>query len=205
LTLYHSFDPAQGHGLPHDPIKAIIAPRPIGWISSVGAQGAANLAPYSYFNMFCHRPPILIFGSEGRKDTLANVGQSGGFVFNLATRDLAEQMNATSGAYPPDTDEFEVAGVGKLASETIAAPRVAGAAAAMECRLLDIRQLYDLDRKPVISQLIIGQVTRVHIRADLLVDGLFDLVRAGTIARCGYRGDYVQATQMFEMLRPQPD
>ncbi|MGV3650212.1 MAG: flavin reductase family protein [Devosia sp.] len=203
MSSYHSFDPALGHGLAHDPIKAIIAPRPIGWISSHDAEGVANLAPYSYFNMFSHKPPILIFGSEGRKDTLANVTQSGAFVFNLATSDLAEQMNQSSGAYPPGTDEFEVAGLGKLASETIAAPRVAGAAASMECRVLDIRQLHDLDGEPVSSHLVVGQVTRVHIRTDLLVDGQFDIVRAGTIARCGYRGDYVQATQTFELLRPQ--
>lgn len=202
MSDYHSFDPALGHGLPHDPIKAIIAPRPIGWISSVGASGVANLAPYSYFNMFSHKPPILIFGSEGRKDTLANVGESGAFVFNLATRDLAEQMNQSSGAYPAGTDEFEMVGLGKLDSETVAAPRVAGAAAAMECRVLDIRQLHDLEGRPVLSHLVIGQVTRVHIRADLIVDGQFDIVRAGTIARCGYRGDYVEATQTFEVLRP---
>jgi flavin reductase (DIM6/NTAB) family NADH-FMN oxidoreductase RutF len=200
---YHSFDPALGHGLPHDPIKAIIAPRPIGWISSIGASGAANLAPYSYFNMFSHKPPILIFGSEGRKDTLANVSEARAFVFNLATRELAEQMNQSSGAYPAGTDEFQMAGLEKLESDTIAVPRVAGAAAAMECRVIDIRQLHDLEGQPVPSHLVIGQVTRVHIRADLLVDGQFDIVRAGTIARCGYRGDYVEATQTFEMLRPQ--
>ncbi|QYO78890.1 flavin reductase family protein [Devosia salina] len=203
MSDYHSFDPALGHGLPHDPIKAIIAPRPIGWISSIGASGVANLAPYSYFNMFSHKPPILIFGSEGRKDTLSNVVQSGAFVFNLATQDLAQQMNQSSGTYPPLTDEFEMAGLGKLNSDTIAVPRVADAAAAMECRVLETRQLHDLDGQPVLSHLIIGQVTRVHIRADLLLDGRFDMVRAGTIARCGYRGDYVRATQTFEMLRPQ--
>lgn len=203
MSDYHSFDPALGHGLPHDPIKAIVAPRPIGWISSIGASGTANLAPYSYFNMFSHKPPILIFGSEGRKDTLANVGQTGGFIFNLATRALAEQMNQSSGAYPPGTDEFEMAGLKKLDGETVTAPRVAGAAAAMECRLLETRQLHDLDGQPVGSHLIIGQVTRVHIRSDLLVNGHFDIVRAGTIARCGYRGDYVEATETFEMLRPQ--
>jgi flavin reductase (DIM6/NTAB) family NADH-FMN oxidoreductase RutF len=202
LSDYYSFDPALGHGLPHDPIKAIIAPRPIGWISSVGEAGVANLAPYSYFNMFSHKPPILIFGSEGRKDTLANISHARAFVFNLATRDLAEQMNQSSGSYPPGVDEFEMAGLGKLESDTIAVPRVAGAAAAMECRVLDIRQLHDLEGQPILSHLVIGQVMRVHIRPDVLVDGQFDIARAGTIARCGYRGDYVQATQTFEMLRP---
>lgn len=202
MSDYHSFDPAQGHGLPRDPIKAIIAPRPIGWISSLGKTGSANLAPYSYFNMFSLKPPILIFGSEGRKDTLANVTHSGAFVFNLATRELAEQMNQSSGAYPPGIDEFDAAGLSKLASQTSAVPRVAGAAASMECRVLEVRQLHDLDGQPIGSHLVIGQVTRVHIRADLLVDGLFDIVRAGTIARCGYRGDYIEATETFELLRP---
>ncbi len=203
MSDYHSFDPALGHGLPHDPIKAIVAPRPIGWISSIGASGNANLAPYSYFNIFSHRPPILIFGSEGRKDTLANVSQTGGFIFNLATRALADQMNQSSGTYPPGTDEFEISGLEKLDGETVAVPRVAGAAAAMECRVLDTRQLHDLDGQPVDSHIIVGQVTRVHIRSDLLVNGHFDIRRAGTIARCGYRGDYIEATETFEMLRPQ--
>jgi flavin reductase (DIM6/NTAB) family NADH-FMN oxidoreductase RutF len=111
-------------------------------------------------------------------------------------------MNQSSGAYPPGIDEFDAAGLGKLASQTSAVPRVAGAAASMECRVLEVRQLHDLDGQPIGSHLVIGQVTRVHIRADLLVDGLFDIVRAGTIARCGYRGDYIEATETFELLRP---
>ncbi|MEQ8600633.1 MAG: flavin reductase family protein [Devosia sp.] len=205
MSEYHSFDPAKGHGLPHDPIKAIIAPRPIGWISSVGAAGHVNLAPYSYFNIFSHKPPILIFGSEGRKDSVSNIEETREFVFNLATRDLAERMNQSSGAYPPEVDEFDKAGLTPVPSAVVAAPRVAGAAASMECKLLEIRQLLDIDGQPVSSHLVIGQVVRVHIRQDLLVDGMFDIVRAGTIARCGYRGDYVAVTETFEMLRPRLD
>lgn len=198
----HSFDPAHGHGLPHDPIKAIVAPRPIGWISTVDGGGVANLAPYSYFNLFSHRPPILIFGSEGRKDSLHNVIETGEFVFNLATRAMAEAVNRSSAAVPPETDEFELSGLAAHPSDVVRPPRVAGAAAAMECRLIETRQLSDIDGRAVGSHLVIGQVLRVHIARRCLVDGLFDITRAGTIARCGYRGDYIEVDRTFEMLRP---
>src|SRR4051794_35627112 len=92
----HFYDPRLGHGLPHDPFKAIVAPRPIGWISTVDAAGRVNLAPYSYFNGFCSNPHIVGFSSEGRKDSLANVEATGEFVCNLATEELAEAMNRTS-------------------------------------------------------------------------------------------------------------
>lgn len=198
----HSFDPAHGHGLPHDPIKAIVAPRPIGWISTVDGGGVANLAPYSYFNLFSHRPPILIFGSEGRKDSLHNVIETGEFVFNLATRAMAEAVNRSSTAVPPETDEFALSGLAAHPSDVVRPPRVKGAAAAMECRLIETRQLSDIDGRAVGSHLVIGQVLRVHIARRCLVDGLFDITRAGTIARCGYRGDYIEVDRTFEMLRP---
>jgi flavin reductase (DIM6/NTAB) family NADH-FMN oxidoreductase RutF len=198
----YSFDPALGHGLPHDPIKAIIAPRPIGWISSVDKAGQVNLAPYSFFNLFCSNPPILVFGSEGRKDSIGNIEATGEFVFNLATRSLAEAMNLTSGAYANGTDEFEIAGLEKAASDIVAPPRVAASPASMECRLLEIKPLVDIDGNRLKPDLVIGQVVRVHIDPDYLNDGLFDITRAGTIARCGYRGDYVEASEVFEMIRP---
>lgn len=198
----YSFDPALGHGLPHDPIKAIIAPRPIGWISSVDETGRVNLAPYSFFNIFCSNPPILIFGSEGRKDSIDNIEATGEFVFNLATRALAEAMNLTSGNYPRGTDEFAVAGLEKAASDVVAPPRVAASPASMECKLLEIKPLVDLDGHRLARELVIGQVVRVHIDPDYLTDGLFDIARAGTIARCGYRGDYAQVNSLFEMIRP---
>lgn len=202
MTGYHSYDPVTGHGLPHDPLKAIVGPRPIGWISTVDAAGRANLAPYSYFNLFSQRPPLLIFGSEGRKHTLANVEATGEFVFNLVTRPFAAAMNETSADHPADTDEFDAAGLAKLPSETVRPPRVAGVAAAMECRVTEIRPLADLSGEPVASRLVIGQVLRVHVDRACLVDGLFDITRAATIARCGYRGDYVETSHVFEMPRP---
>ena len=202
MTRYHSYDPAQGHGLPHDPIKAIIAPRPIGWVSSLDQEGHANLAPYSFFNIFCSAPPILIFGSEGRKDSINNIEATGGFVYNLATRRQAEAMNISSGSFAAGVDEFDEAGLEKLASESVRSPRVGGAPASFECKLLEIKALVDLDGNRLERELVIGQVVRVHIDADYLTDGLFDIEKAGTIARCGYRGDYVEVTSVFEMLRP---
>jgi flavin reductase (DIM6/NTAB) family NADH-FMN oxidoreductase RutF len=202
MPCFHSYDPAQGHGLPHDPIKAIIAPRPIGWVSSLDKDGRANLAPYSFFNIFCSAPPILIFGSEGRKDSITNIEMTGEFVYNLATRRQAEPMNISSGPFAPGVDEFDQAGLEKLGSEVVGPPRVSGAPASFECKLVEIKTLVDLDGKRLARELVIGQVVRVHIDADYLTDGLFDIEKAGTIARCGYRGDYVEVTSVFEMLRP---
>ena len=205
MTTFHSYDPREGHRLPHSPIKAIIAPRPIGWISTLSLDGIANLAPYSFFNIISEKPPILLFSSEGRKDTVRNIEATGEFVFNLATRDLAEAMNISSADWPSDADEFEKSGLGKLASEAVAAPRVSESPAAMECKLLDIRRIADIDGRDVDAEIVIGQVVRIHIREDVLTDGQFDAIKAGTIARAGYRGDYVAMTETFEMLRPSLD
>lgn len=202
MKKFHSYNPANGHGLAHDPIKAIIAPRPIGWISSTDSKGRANLAPYSFFNLFCSSPPILIFGSEGRKDSINNIESAREFVFNLATRSLADSMNLTSGNYPRDTDEFEVAGLEKAESDVVGAPRVAASPASMECKLLEIKPLVDLDGNTLSCELVIGQVVRVHIDPEYLVDGIFDMTKARTIARCGYRGEYAEVSALFEMLRP---
>lgn len=202
MPSYHSYDPADGHGLPHDPIKAIIAPRPIGWVSSLGKDGGANLAPYSFFNIFCSAPPILIFGSEGRKDSVSNIEATGEFVYNLATRRQAEAMNISSGTFAPNIDEFEEAGLEKISSDIVAVPRVGGAPANFECKLLEIKPLVDIEGNRLARELVIGQVVRVHIDTEYLVDGLFDIEKAGTIARCGYRGDYAEVSTVFEMLRP---
>ncbi len=202
MPKYHSYDPGEGHRLPHSPVKAIIAPRPIGWISTLGPDGVANLAPYSFFNIVSEKPPILLFSSEGRKDTIRNIEATGEFVFNLATHGFADAMNVTSANWPPEADEFEKAGLAKLSSEAVAAPRVAGSPAAMECKLLDIRRLSDLDGRDVDAEIVMGQVVRIHILRDVLTEGYFDIAKVGTIARAGYRGDYVAVTETFEMLRP---
>src|SRR5690606_36640096 len=144
----------------------------------------------------------LIFGSEGRKHSIDNIEATGEFVYNLATSAQAEAMNQSSGDYGPEVDEFVESGLGKIASQVVAAPRVAGTPAAFECRLLEIKPLVDLDGNRLARELVIGQVVRVHIDPDYLTNGLFDMAKARTIARCGYRGDYIEVSEAFEMLRP---
>ena len=197
----HFYEPKDGHRLPHDPFKAIVAPRPIGWISTVDADGRPNLAPYSFFNAFCENPPVVGFCSSGRKDSQRNIEETGEFVFNLATRRQAEAMNQTSAALPHGVSEFKAAGLRAAPSRLIRPPQVADAPAALECKLLLILPVKDLDGKLTPNTLILGQVVGVHIDAAYLKDGLFDIVAAGTIARCGYRGDYIEVTRVFEMLR----
>jgi flavin reductase (DIM6/NTAB) family NADH-FMN oxidoreductase RutF len=198
----HFYEPRHGHGLPHDPFKALVAPRPIGWISTVDTEGRPNLAPYSFFNAFCEAPPIVGFASGGPKDSQRNAEATGEFVVNLATRRHAEAMNVTSAPFPPGASEFEAAGLAAAPSRLVRPPRVADAPAALECRVVLILPLKDLEGRPTPSTLVLGQVVGVHIAAAFLQGGRFDLVAAGTIARCGYRGDYTQVTALFEMLRP---
>ena len=118
------YQPAQGHGLAHDPFNAIVGPRPIGWISSQSATGVLNLAPYSFFNAFNYTPPLIGFASLGRKDTLRNIEATGEFVWNLATRPLADAMNASCAAAPPEVDEFALAGLATAPSRVVQVPRV---------------------------------------------------------------------------------
>ncbi len=201
MSDFHFYEPRLGHGLAHDPFKAIVAPRPIGWISTVDADGRVNLAPYSFFNAFCDAPPIVGFSSSGRKDSQRNVEATGEFVANLATRRHAEAMNVTSLPAAPGVDEMALAGLAPAPSRLVRPPRVADAPAALECRLLLTLPLKDLDGRPTPNTLILGQVVGVHVDRAFLADGLFDMTAAGTIARCGYRGDYAEA-DLFEVARP---
>lgn len=198
----HFYEPMHGHGLPHDPIKAIVAPRPIGWISTLSRDGVANLAPYSFFNMLCTNPPILAFANEKASDSLQNARETGEFVYNLATAALAAQMSASSEGVPPDVDEFLLAGVERAPSRIVAAPRVAASPAALECRVLQILHLHDLDGKATAVEVVFGQVVGVHIDRAFLKDGKFDTAAAQPLARCGYWSDYAVVDQMFNMRRP---
>ena len=198
----HFYEPRHVHGLPHDPFKALVAPRPIGWISTVDAGGRPNLAPYSFVNAFCEAPPLVGFASGGTKDSRRNAEATGEFVVSLATRRHAEAMNLTSAPFPPGVSEFEPAGLAAVPSRLVRPPRVADTPAALECKVVLILPLKDLDGRETPSTLVLGQVVGVHIAPAFLKDGLFDLVAAGTIARCGYRADYTQITALFEMLRP---
>ncbi len=204
VTDLHSYDPKKGHGLKHDPFNAIIGPRPIGWISSLDAKGTRNLAPYSFFNAFNYTPPILGFSSVGFKDSVRNIKQTGEFVWNLATRPLAEQMNATSAMVASDVDEFELSGVTPVESIKVSPPRVGQSRAAMECKVADIVQLKTAGGEPIQSWLVLGEVVMVHIDKSLLKGGVYDTAAAHPILRaCGPSG-YAEIIPeiMFEMVRP---
>lgn len=200
----HFYEPRDGHGLPHDPFNAIVGPRPIGWIASRSDTGALNLAPYSFFNAFNYTPPIVGFASIGHKDTVKNVEQTGEFVWNLATRSLAEAMNATCAAVPPEVDEFALAGLTPAPSRVIGVPRVAESPVSFECRVTQIVQLRAASGDKVPTWLVLGEVVGVHIAQHLLKDGVYDTAGAGHILRGGGPADYftVGPEQLFQMFRP---
>lgn len=200
----HSYEPRNGHGLPHDPFNAIVGPRLIGWISTQSAAGALNLAPYSFFNAFNYVPPIVGFASIGYKDTVRNVEETGEFVWNLATRSLAEAMNQSCAAVPPEVNEFELAQLTPQASTLVAPPRVAESPVAFECRRTQILQLQGLDGAQVPTWLVLGEVVAIHIDKALLKDGIYDTAAAGHILRAGGPADYftVGPEQLFKMYRP---
>ncbi|RST86430.1 flavin reductase family protein [Aquibium carbonis] len=195
------YEAAKGHGLPHDPLKAIVAPRPIGWISSRNAVGELNLAPYSFFNALSSRPMLVWFSSEGEKDSVTFIRETGEFVANLVTRDLADAMNATSVDAPRGVSEFGYAGLTPAPSRLVAAPRVAEAHAALECRVTEIFQPKLLDGSKAGVTVVTGQVVGVHIDDDYLTDGMFDTARAQNLARLGYH-DYAAVQEVFQMRRP---
>lgn len=188
--------------LPHDPFKALVAPRPIGWISTLGPDGTPNLAPYSYFNAICDSPPLLAFSSAGRKHSAAFAGDTREFVWNLATYDLREQMNLTSAHLPDGASEFEHAGLEPAPSRLVGPPRVAASPCSMECRVVEDLQLRDVDGHRVDRYLIIGQVVGIHLDERYLADGAVDTAAMRPIARCGRRGDYAVVDRLFDMPRP---
>lgn len=200
----HHYLVADGTGLPHDPLNAVIGPRPIGWIASLSAEGVANLAPYSFFNAFNYRPPVIGFSSIGWKDSVANIEANGEFTWNLATRPLAEAMNETSAAVPVTEDEFYLGGLTAVPSSTIAPPRVLESPVNFECRLTQLVRLRDVEGEDIDSWLVLGQVVAVHIDRHLLVDGVYDTAAANPILRAGGPAAYaeIRPDAMFDMTRP---
>jgi flavin reductase (DIM6/NTAB) family NADH-FMN oxidoreductase RutF len=202
--LIHFYEPRHGHGLPHDPFNAIVGPRPIGWISSRGSDGSVNLAPYSFFNAFNYTPPIVGFASIGAKDTLRNVQQTGEFVWNLVTHELAQPMNQTCAAVPPEVNEFVLAGLTPVASRLVNVPRVEESPVSFECRCTQIVQLHTASGDTVPTWLVLGEVVAVHIAKRLLKNGVYDTAHAGHLLRAGGAGDYftVGPEQLLHMRRP---
>ncbi|WP_084583993.1 flavin reductase family protein [Sphingomonas azotifigens] len=203
-TDFHFYEPASGHGLPHDPLNAIVGPRPIGWVSTLSASGVRNLAPYSFFNLFNYRPPILGFASTAWKDSVANIAETREFVWNLATRPLAEVMNATSAPVDPEVDEFAHAGIEALPSRTVRPDRVAGSPAQFECRLTQLIRLENKEGAEVDTWLVLGEATGIHIDRAMLEDGVYQTARARPILRGGGPADYFEIGEdaLFRMFRP---
>jgi flavin reductase (DIM6/NTAB) family NADH-FMN oxidoreductase RutF len=198
------YEPARGHGLPHDPFNAIVGPRPIGWVSTRGKDGSVNLAPYSFFNGFNYTPPIIGFSSTSAKDSLRNARETGEFVWNFTTRTLAEQMNASCAAVPYGTDEFALAGLTKLPSRLVAVPRVAESPVHFECKVTQIIELTNHAGAVTAGTVVFGQVMAVHISHHLLKDGLFDAFAAEVILRAGGPTAYaaISPDNRFDMRRP---
>ncbi|MEM1387548.1 MAG: flavin reductase family protein [Pseudomonadota bacterium] len=197
------YRPEDGHGLPHNPFNAIVTPRPIGWISSRGADGQDNLAPYSFFNAVAYVPPQVMFASTGAKpdrgdtkDSVSNIRETGVFCVNIVEYAMREAMNATAAHMGRGADEFAQAGIEKVAAETIPCARVKGAPAALECRLVEI-----IAARGASNFIVLGEVTGVHMRDDCLVDGRFDVRRYQPLSRLGYL-DYTRVTDLFAMDRP---
>lgn len=204
MTEMHYYEPAQGHGLAHDPLNAIIGPRPIGWISTRGQDGSLNLAPYSFFNAFNYHPPIIGFSSTSPKDTSRNAIETGEFVWNLATRDHATAMNQTSAPLPYGTSEFERAGLTPIDSRLIQAPRVAESPVQFECKVTDVVRLRNIEGAETPATMIFGQVIAVHIAKALIKDGVFDTFAANIILRAGGPTAYALITPetRFDLSRP---
>jgi flavin reductase (DIM6/NTAB) family NADH-FMN oxidoreductase RutF len=187
--------------LPHDPFKAIVAPRPIGWISTRSKEGFINLAPYSFFNAFASSPPIVGFSSEGAKDSAAFARDSGEFVVNLATMDLLRQVSETSAPLPRGQSEFAHSGLTMAPCRLVDAPRVAESHAAMECKVIEIVALNNIRSEPIGNYLVLGQVVAFHIDERFIRDGVFDAAAARSLARCGYQ-DYAVVDKLYTLARP---
>ena len=187
--------------LPHDPFKAIVAPRPIGWISTRALDGRINLSPYSFFNGFCSVPPIVGFSSEGWKDSATFAKESGEFVANLATLELRDPMNATSAPFPRGVNEFERAGLTMAECRLVAAPRVAESPASLECKVVEIVEIRSRDGSWSGAVLTLGEAIAFHIDEAFIREGRFDTARAHPLARCGYQ-DYAAVESLFALARP---
>jgi flavin reductase (DIM6/NTAB) family NADH-FMN oxidoreductase RutF len=189
--------------LPHDPFKAFIAPRPIGWVSTVGPAGELNLAPYSFFNAVADQPPMLAFSSSGPKDSATFAGATGEFVWSMPTWELREAMNQTSATLPRGVSEWAAAGLEAAPSRLVAPPRVAAAPCALECRVVHVLELRDLAGAAIDQWLVIGQVVGVHLDERFIdARGRVDVTAMQPVARCGYKADYTVLDRLFEMHRP---
>ena len=196
------FEPAElSPGRFYRLLTATIVPRPIAWVSTVSADGVANVAPYSFFTVASVAPPVVQFTSVGRKDSVRNIEETGEFVCNLATWDLRDQMNATSAPLPRGVNEMETAGLEAAPSRLVTPPRVKASPCALECKLLQIVPIADIDGRPVDSHVVFGQVIGVHIEDRFVIGGLLETAAMRPVARAGYH-NYAVVESQFTMVRP---
>ena len=193
------------HGLPHSPFISCIVPRPIGWISSLSAGGVFNLAPYSFFNGVANAPPMVMFASNGRqphgpKNSVTNIEATGEFVCNLVSEKLSSQMNATGASVSSETDEFDLAGLETEPSELVKPPRVKASPIHLECTFHGTMELPSSDPKSR-NVICVGQVIGIHIRDEVLKDGIIDIESIRPLARLGYH-DYTVIEKVIPMKRP---
>ncbi len=198
------YEPAKNdHGLPYNPFKALVAPRPIGWISALGPNGAVNLSPYSFFNAVSDTPPMVAFSVAGHKDALVHAEESGEFVCSLATWELREAMNLTSAPPPRGESEMVLAGLAPAPSRLVKPPRVAASPVALECKYLKTVTLDPL-QGPARYRLVIGQVVGIYIDDRFVKDGLVDTAAMRPIARAGYHDYFVSTPETkFSIRRPE--
>jgi flavin reductase (DIM6/NTAB) family NADH-FMN oxidoreductase RutF len=207
--MYYETD-KNNHGLRHNPLKACVVPRPIGWITTISAAGVVNLAPFSFFNLLSYDPPYVMFSAGcheldgGKKDSVLNAEATGEFVYNMATFAQKDQMNLSAAIVEHNVDEMAAAGLEPLPSRLVRPPRVKGSPVHFECRLHQVVPLPG--RKPSsLHHIVIGQVLAVHIDdAAITADGLVDVVKMRPIARLGYK-DYVSVDAVFQMEKRTPE
>nr|WP_316654220.1 flavin reductase family protein [uncultured Gellertiella sp.] len=189
------------HGLRHDPFKAIVSPRPIGWIGSKGRDGSRNLSPYSFFNIVADEPKIVMFSAGLGKDSPRNAAETGVFTVSLVSRDLAVAMNASSISVPYGTDEFAIAGLTPVTGRLVDAPYVGEAHAVLECRVTEIHHPATLSGDEADTVMTFGQVVGIHLDEGMIRDGRIDMAAIRPVGRLGYM-DYSDAGDVFEMMRP---
>ena len=193
------------HGLPHNPFKAIVSPRPIGWISTISADGKPNLAPYSFFNAVSETPPMVAFssspGANGEKDSLINARDTAEFVVNIVSKEQMQAMSNTSADLAHGESEFDFAGLSAEPASLVKAPMVAGAPCQLECKLWDIITLPESPDGQK-NHLVIGQVVGIHIDDAIITDGKVDVLKFNPVARLGYM-DYTAVEDVFPLARPQ--
>jgi flavin reductase (DIM6/NTAB) family NADH-FMN oxidoreductase RutF len=196
------YDPRRSnHGLSHNPMTALVVPRPIGWISTVSRDGVVNLAPYSFFNVVSGAPPFIMFASKPRKDSQRNAEETGEFVYNMATYDLREAVNASSAEFGPAISEPDRIGLEMAPSRAVKPPRVKRSPVALECKYYKTVELVSSDGTRNTSSVILGEVVGIHIDDAVIVNGHIDVTRMQPLARLGYM-DYCAVNELFAIQRP---